>query len=643
MNDTEAQLNVVICMDTEGPCDDPKKSDILKTWVAVDGAMDKLFSSQFRESYIDDFGRGPKFGWFFLNWTGFNDNPRNRDFGYHKVRDHYLSRYSEKLKAYGDEQAWHYHHPSSSRIANEWGLDWDENSEYENVLSRQILDRGFFPVSYRSGGTIMSNQQSRWLDKWIPYDFSNRSPLQIQELVDWTAAPADWSVYRPSNHSYCIPGDGRRYIARTLDLKTNVYQITNNDIREAFSNAILRGQGLISVFEHDYRDIEENIKGFLHRVMKIREEYPSVKVGYATPKEAISSICDLSGTAARLSLEAAYDGGELRIWSSEPIFQQCPWICFEDSNGNLTTPNFSNVNQLGSDTWAVQIPRKDSIRTIGIAASTLSGLSDTFTVDIQKNLPEQVQSFQIDSHPQYPNWLEPHSVRYPYNGVLRWMNSGREMDSITQLREILELDANSGKSVLEVGCCTGFAGLRIEELGFQYFGLDRDKRSVELGNLLNKNKPKRLYHLDPFHLSENFGSYDIVFDLSFFRYVASPEKYFAAITRCVKDKLIIRSPSFGEEDELRWYPDVLLADGFEDLRSTFNVFSRCRIKSILKSLGFHCEYSADWRQKETFGNKEEVVGGIPLFYSWLIAERGDSKKDALTEYAAYIGSHELRG
>src|SRR3954452_8873908 len=111
-------------MDTEGPCTDPANDDLLATWAEVDAAMDKLLEPRFRERFPDPTGGVLRIGWFFLTWTGFTTNPRQRDVGYHRVRDHYLERWADAVRRYGDEQCWHYHHPSASGVGNEWGLDW---------------------------------------------------------------------------------------------------------------------------------------------------------------------------------------------------------------------------------------------------------------------------------------------------------------------------------------------------------------------------------------------------------------------------------------------------------------------------------------------------------------------------------------
>src|SRR3954471_22677456 len=150
-----AAVHVVVCMDTEGPCADPDNAELLATWDEVDAAMGKLFEPAFRSRFPDPSGGGLRFGWFFLTWTGFATNPRSRDFGYHRVRDHYLERWGDALASFGDEQCWHYHHPPASGVGNEWGLDWTLGDEHDRILSRQMLERGWWPACYRAGGTIM--------------------------------------------------------------------------------------------------------------------------------------------------------------------------------------------------------------------------------------------------------------------------------------------------------------------------------------------------------------------------------------------------------------------------------------------------------------------------------------------------------
>jgi len=180
----------VVCIDTEGPCNDPGDAELLATWELVDAAVDKLFDDGFRRADPDPGGGFLRFGWFFLTWTGFVTNPRSRALGYNVVRDHYLERWGGRIAALGDEQCWHYHQPSETGVANEWGLDWAFSDEHDRILSRQLLERDWWPVCFRAGGTIMDPVSSRWVDSWFPVDYSNRAPLSVPGLVDWAPGVA---------------------------------------------------------------------------------------------------------------------------------------------------------------------------------------------------------------------------------------------------------------------------------------------------------------------------------------------------------------------------------------------------------------------------------------------------------------------
>src|SRR5580765_5141932 len=111
-------------MDTEGPCDDPGLPELNATWERVDACMDKLFAREFRERLPDPHGGVLRVGWFFLTWTGFRTNPRNRDFGYHRVRDHWTARGGAATAAYSDDEGGHHHQPGAGGPAEASGRDW---------------------------------------------------------------------------------------------------------------------------------------------------------------------------------------------------------------------------------------------------------------------------------------------------------------------------------------------------------------------------------------------------------------------------------------------------------------------------------------------------------------------------------------
>ena len=374
-------VHVVFCMDTEGPCDDPVNVEILKNWQQVDLAMDKLFSEDFRYRFPDSYDSNFKIGWFFLAWTGFNPekNPRKRDLGYHKVLDHYRSRWGRLIETYGDEECWHYHHPPKSGIANEWSDDWSSSSEYKNIISKQIIERNWFPICFRAGGTIMDKHLSRWLDAWFPFDYSNRSPLK-SDLMDWEKGISEWRAYNPDIDLYKTEGTGKRYLARTMDLLTGIYEAGEKDILQAFVEAKENGSSVLSIFDHDYRDIEERINNFMNTFVKISAQFPEIKWKYSSPSDAIIETQSLSNTED-LKISAVCNDNVIKISVSTAIHQEYPWIAVKDSKGIIYQLE-SNLNKTSNTSWELEIPDEHNYKEIGIGATNKSGYSDTKVISL---------------------------------------------------------------------------------------------------------------------------------------------------------------------------------------------------------------------------------------------------------------------
>ena len=367
------KLYVVFCMDTEGPCDDPNNRELLKDWNKLNPAMDKLFSTKFREKYKDSLGNYFKIGWFFLTWSGFNTNPRKRDFGYHKIRDHYKDRWGKLIEFYGDEECWHYHHPPKSGVGNEWSDDWESSDEYKNIISRQIIERSWFPICFRAGGTIMDSNLSQWVDKWFPFDYSNRAPLRFPEM-DWSDGVNSWQPYTPDPVYFKEEGNGRRHMARCMDLLTGTSVLSDDDILQAFEEASSNGKAIISVFDHDYRDIEERVLDFLKKLHECNKDYKNVKLEYMTPSEAIIKFIR-NEEKNKLKLDIQLNDEKFIISVNTSIHQKYPWVAIKNTNGNFEQIE-QDIKTISNTRW--EIPKKRILLadSIGIAASCKNGDTD---------------------------------------------------------------------------------------------------------------------------------------------------------------------------------------------------------------------------------------------------------------------------
>src|SRR5579862_681350 len=605
-------------MDTEGPCADPDAQELHDTWERVDAAMDKLFRDDFRRAVPDSSGGHLRIGWYFLTWTGFTTNPRRRDLGYHAVRDHYVERWGRRLSELGDEQCWHYHQPPESGVANEWGLDWSSSDEHDRILSRQLLERAWWPVCFRAGGTILDPVASRWVDRWFPFDYSNRAPLALPGIVDWSSGVADWGVYHPDPEDFRRAGAGRRRMARCLDLLTSVHALGKADVEEAFARAERGDPAILSVFDHDYRDIADRLDSFRRLVQKVASYHPEVEWRYATPVAAVRGALGMSRPRP-LVLEASASRRTVDIWSSETLFQSMPWMAVRTPDGDVVHVE-EGLLRVDETRWQWEPTLEWGQLALG--ASTDAGESATVEITPETRPGDVFLARPTTSDPRRPRSIWEHTKRYTRSSADRSAAREPEMDSVAQAREVLAARLEPGASVLDVGCGAGHLWRSIRDLGIEYHGIDPSRRAIEIGRstLAELGLPPgrlRVLAIEDVPVDER---YDAVVSLSTLLYAPDWRLPLEAMASASRRLLVVRS-SFGERTEVRYLPDVLLEPGFEQMHAYFSVFSRADVGEFLQTDGFRVEWHEDRRQRDRFGGEAEIVGGIPLPYEFLVAER----------------------
>jgi SAM-dependent methyltransferase len=614
-----ATVFVVFCMDTEGPCADPSRPDLLASWPLVDRAMDRLFDERFRTRRPDSFGGSFKIGWFFLTWTGFTTNPRGRDFGYHRIRDHYLDRWGAQLATNGDEHCWHYHHPAASGIGNEWGLDWRAPREYETIMSRQILDRAWFPSCYRAGGTIMDAQSSRWVDSWFPVDYSNRAPVQVGNLVDWSTGVADWSLYHPDVEDFRRAGAGRRLMARTLDLDTSVYRMSDAEVDLAFGRAAAGRSAVLACFDHDYRDIADRVDDYRARVEHASERF-GVPWRYCGPVEAVRRYVEAPPVRA-LALEAVWRGSSMWIWSNQPLYQGVPWLAVETADGSALHVK-EGLIRVDATRWRWDPPHDLDWVTAGIGGSTGTGESAVVHCAPGDTSPRGFLERVTTADPLHPRSIWAHSKLFPRLVQARTSGAAPEMDSVAQAVAWLSPRVRAGMRVLDAGCAGGHAARSLTPLGLDYYGIDTAARAIEIGRAMLASSGVsadrlRTLSIEDLPLDER---YEVVLCLNTLMYCPDFRQPLEALARASDRWLVIRS-GFAGQAQRRYLPDVLLEPGFQAMRAYFNIYPRDEVQAFLEAEGFRVEWHEDWRQQNRFGGRPEVVGGIPLPYELLCAER----------------------
>ena len=611
---------VVFCMDTEGPCADPANPELLTTWPEVDVAMDKLFDRDFRGRFPDPAGGTLRIGWFFLTWTGFTSNPRARAFGYHAVRDHYVERWGEELAALGDEHLWHYHHPAATGVGNEWGLDWAVGREYEQILSRQILDREWFPPAYRAGGTIMDPVSSRWVDTWFPVDYSNRAPLSLEGLVDWAPGVAEWALYHPSSEDFRVPGSGRRRMARCLDLNTSVHVLSESDVTAAFARAATGRPAILACFDHDYRDISERVDAFRELVASVAERFPHVPWRYAGPVEAVRGYVE-APPQPPLELDAAHHRGAVDVRSSAPLYQAIPWLAVETPSGEVAHVE-SDVARLDPTRWRWTPPPDLEWERLGVAGSTDLGQTATAVITPADGPGSLFLRRRTQRSPTHPRSVWHHSKYFVELCIERASGRAPEMDSARQAEDYLAPRLEPGMSVLDVGCAAGHLRRSFDGLGIEYHGIDVSERAIEIGRSFGRDDGRPTARLRALAVEDlpPGEMYDAVVCLSTLAYFPMFHLPLEALARAARRWLVVRS-SFGDGTEIRYVPDALLEKGFQSMRTYLNVFSRDEVRAFLETEGFAVTWEEDRRQRDRFAGAPEVVGGLPIPYEFLLAER----------------------
>ena len=103
-------------------------------------------------------------------------------------------------------------------------------------------------------------------------EYKKISPV-VGRFVDWRGSPTDWTIYHPSFYDHRAKGNMRRWIARCLNLNTRYNNISINELNKAFNKAKNGENVLVSVTNHDFRDMVSEVENFVRDVKKVSMKY----------------------------------------------------------------------------------------------------------------------------------------------------------------------------------------------------------------------------------------------------------------------------------------------------------------------------------------------------------------------------------
>ncbi len=429
---TERIVDVVYCIDTEGPLhepltatferlkqlfniDLPADAGVLKelqdqrrdlggleaqvarvvaphvlsyndTWEKIDAMLAEVLSPAFRRKRLDSFGGGLIYNWHCVDHVDYTANPRRRDLGYNHVFDHYAA----LLRATGSTQdriEFHYHPLPFSGAANHSGTHWLAHGDtlYQS-LARRIIDKQWFPSVNRAGFHVERADSHWFLEQFIPFDYSNQAHEDYaanpassnHRFGDWSRAPQSWVPYHPAHDDYQAVGDCRRWVFRCLNVGTRLRLLTQAHVDQAFAEARDGKPAVLAFTNHDFRDVRPDIAHVSEMLDVAAKAYPEVQFRFSDAASAARRAAGLTENTP-LRFEARVAGNVLDVEADSATFGPQPFFALRTRDGKYHADNLDIVQPFRR--WQYTFDEHtfalDAVDSIGLGACGKAGHTTT--------------------------------------------------------------------------------------------------------------------------------------------------------------------------------------------------------------------------------------------------------------------------
>ncbi len=364
-----------------------------RSWDDIEDMLKQILSPNFRNQLTDSFGRGWIYNWFCVDHVDYLHNPRQRELGYHKIHDFYkdrLKKYDSKL----DGLHWHFHPMSTYKEAHRCATSYVNSPQLYQILCRRIIERTFFPVAVRAGFQAERPDSHLFFEQWIPFDFTNwayrdnttldaQNDLKGGRSGDWRLAPDDWSIYHPSVDYWHLPGNCRRWIARSLDICVRGREFTQMEVDKAFARAQSGLPTLMACNNHDFRNMVIEVNMMRKKIDVAAHKFPDVQFKFCEAVEAFRHIAFASGKENEplkldVKLERRPNHFFLQVETLHgKVFGPQPFLAVKTKSGRFIHDNFDFDTSLTKwfYTFDQDSIRHDDVEQIGVAANDIYGHS----------------------------------------------------------------------------------------------------------------------------------------------------------------------------------------------------------------------------------------------------------------------------
>ena len=222
---------------------------------------------------------------------------------------------------------------------------------------------------------------------------------------------------------------------------------------------------------------------------------------------------------------------------------------------------------------------------------------------------------QTDGWSRFSIWEHSQGVKELYTKRAR--GEEPEMTCARQAAELLEPLVESGDSLLDAGCGSGyfFHSVKARGMDVEYYGIDASSSLIEIGRrelAPHGLPPERLTQL---RIEDLDGSADHVVCMNVLSNLDNFHRPLERLLRVATKSLILRE-SLKVGSEYLYVRDEFLDEGC-DLKVHVNAYDITEVTGLIESEGFSVRQIMDER---TGGEPEEVIG-YPHYWTFLEARR----------------------